>query len=85
MAEDTPPIFEQIKDYLFKYYSPAESLADAEFHYTTHELWHQLMSIFPDYENFPVHLVATWMNEGGFIFADFGELKFEWLLKKRYI
>jgi hypothetical protein len=75
-------LLNKLKQYLYAYYVPVHDPIEAQFHYTTNEIWQQLLKIFPNELLFTADMVATWLHAGGFTFYDFGEMKFEWLLKK---
>lgn len=69
--------------YVFDHYEPAENLRQCELHFSTRELWEKLQQVFCDTEMFCPSDVATWLVEYGFICGDFGEMQYEWLLKKK--
>jgi hypothetical protein len=75
-------LLNKIKNYLLDYYTPVQDPKDAEFHLSTSELHQQLLKIFPNELILTADLVASWMHAGGFTFYDFGEMKFEWLVKR---
>jgi hypothetical protein len=80
-TEDFSGILNKLKNYLLEYYEPVQDARDADVHYTTDELWAQLYKIIPT-QHLTTELVAQWMHLGGFTFADFGEMRFEWIMKK---
>ena len=81
-GEDFTGILKKIKSYLINYYVPVSDPKEAEFHYTTSDIHQQLLKLFP-HEFLTPDLVANWLHNGGFIFYDYGELKLEWLMKKK--
>lgn len=76
------PILDKIKEFLGQYYFPAYSLEEADLHLSTQEIYSQLQKLYPSYDYSP-ETVAQWMHELRFIFQDFGDMKLEWLMKKR--
>ena len=74
-------LIESIKEFLLKYYQPVADPLKANLHFTTEEIYHQIQELYPS-DQFTAADVAIWMKAGGFTFWDFGEMKFEWLLKK---
>lgn len=84
MAEDNEAagLLYKIKQYLLQYYEPVVSIREAQFHFSTEEIYHQLLRIYPAPEMFSAADVAVWLHSGGFTFFDFGEMRFEWLLKR---
>ena len=77
----TEGLLNKIKLHLLDYYTPVFHPKDAEFHYTTYEVYEQLVKLFPT-PMLTTDLVAQWLHLGGFSFVDFGEMRFEWLFKK---
>lgn len=75
-------LLNKLKQYLYQYYEPVQTVADADFHYSTREIWHQMLRIYPNEMILTQELICVWLHDGGFTFADFGEMKFEWLLKR---
>jgi hypothetical protein len=72
----------QIKNYLLDYYAPVYEVKDAEFHMTTEEIYRQLQRILCNELIYSAGDVALWLHNARFIFADFGEMRFEFLLKR---
>ena len=70
-----------IKEFLYKYYVPVTDPRNATLHFTTEDIYRQLVELYPS-SDLTQEQIAIWMNAGGFTFYDFGEMKFEWLLKK---
>lgn len=79
---DNYGLLEKIKNYLLLYYVPVQDASAAEFHYTTAELHKQMLNIYPNEFILTADLVASWMHGAGFTFYDYGEMRFEWMLKK---
>lgn len=79
--EQKHPLLDQVKQFLGQYYHPAFSLDDADMHLSTQEIYHQIQKLYPSFE-YSQETIAQWMQELGFIFLDFGEMKLEWLIKK---
>ncbi len=75
-------IFNQVKHYLLHYYAPAHDVFESEFHMTTQEVFDKLFLVYPFPDVYGVSTIAVWLNEGGFVFKDFGEMRFEWLFKR---
>ena len=73
----------KLKNYLYQYYEPATSPEQAAFHYTTKEVWRQLLRIYPNEALLTEEMVATWLHTGGFSFFDFGNMRFEWLINRK--
>ena len=80
---DFSGIINKIKNYLLEYYEPVQDAKDADFHYSTNELWEQLLKIFPNELILRPEMVAQWLHIGGFTFYDFGEMRLEWILKRK--
>lgn len=76
-------LLNKLRNYLLMYYEPVNDPREAEFHYSTSELHRQLLTIYPNEAILTGDLVASWLHSGGFTFYDFGEMKFEWLMKKK--
>lgn len=72
---------EKIKEFLLQYYQPVKDPAHAELHFSSQSIYEQLQLLYPS-ANYSVTDVAAWMNAGGFYFFDFGEMRFEWLMKR---
>ena len=81
--KDFSGLVEKIKSYLLAYYEPVYDMRDAEFHLTTEEIYRQLQRILCNELIYSASDVALWLHNAGFTFADFGEMRFEWLLRKR--
>ncbi len=75
-------LLNKLKQYLYNYYEPVQNPKEAEFTFSTDEIWRQFLRIFPDELVLTKEIVAAWLHSGGFTFYDFGQMKFEWLLKK---
>lgn len=81
-GEDFEGLLNKVKEQLRFYYAPVQDPKDADFHMSTTEMWQQLLTLFPNEMFLTKDLVAIWMHSLGFTFYDFGEFKFEWLVKK---
>jgi hypothetical protein len=81
--DDYSGILNKLKLYLLEYYEPVQNPRDADFHYSTDEIWKQLLKLFPNEVILRPEMIAQWLHFGGFTFYDFGELRFEWLMKRR--
>lgn len=79
---DFSGILNKLKNYLFEYYEPVKDPKDAEMHFSTNELCQQLYKLIPC-DGLSPDLVANWMHLGGFTFADYGEMRFEWMMKRK--
>jgi hypothetical protein len=79
---DFSGLINKVKNYLKEYYQPVFEAKDADIHFTTEEIYRQLLKLVPNTEIFSAADVSVWLHEAGFTFADFGELRFEWLMKK---
>jgi hypothetical protein len=75
-------LLNKLKQHLYQYYEPAQTIQDADFHYSTQEIWQQMLRIYPNEIILTAELIAVWLHSGGFTFLDFGNMKFEWLLKR---
>ena len=80
---DFSGIINKLKNYLVEYYEPVQNAKDADFTYSTDEIYAQLQRIVPNEIMYSRADVALWLHNAGFTFADFGELRFEWLMKKK--
>lgn len=74
-----------LKEHIRVNYLPCKSPQEADFHCTTSEVYEKLLAIFPNTDMFTLSDVATWLNEGGFVFCDFGNMRLEWLFKHKSI
>ena len=83
----TPPkadftgLLNKIKNFLLLHYEPVFHPSEAEFHYTTLEVWDKVQKVFPS-SDYSSDEVALWLHEAGFTFYDYGELRFEWMMKR---
>lgn len=82
-TEDFSGIMNKLKLYLLEYYEPVQDPREAEFHYSTDEVWKQLLKILPNELILRPEMIAQWLHFGGFTFYDFGEMRFEWLMKRK--
>lgn len=84
---EIPPDVERVllglKDHLRTTYEPVTDPAQAELHYSTIEIHRQLLKHYPNELFLTRTLVATWLDELGFHFYDYGEISLEWMMKKR--
>jgi len=80
--EDYSGILNKLRNYLLEYYEPVQDPAKAEMHLSTREIWGQLQSLVPC-EGLNEEMVAQWMHLGGFTWYDYGEMKFEWMMKRK--
>lgn len=80
--DDFSGILLKLKNYLFENYEPVTDAREAEMHFTTGELYSQLYNLIPCAGLTP-ELVANWMHLGGFTFYDFGDMRLEWIMKKK--
>lgn len=72
----------KIKNFLLQYYEPTDNIREASFHYTTSEITQHLYKVYPNELLFGQSDVAAWLHAGGFTFYDFGDMRFEWLIKR---
>ena len=75
-------LLQKIKNFLLQYYEPTADIREAAFHFTTEEITRQLYKIYPNELLFSATDVAAWLHAGGFVFYDFGDMRFEWLIKR---
>lgn len=80
--EDFSGILNKLRMYLLEYYEPVQEPKDAQMHFTTDELTRQLYKLIPC-EGLTTDLVAQWLHFGGFTFADYGEMRFEWMMNRK--
>lgn len=73
------PLFEKVKAFLKQNYEPVQSMKDADTHLTTEEVVTAINRLSPG--SAESDSVARWLHECGFTFADFGNMRFEWLFK----
>lgn len=69
-----------LKEYLLAHYKPAYFIQEADVHLSTYEIFEKLQSVYPS-ASYSSEDVANWLHAAGFQFTDFGNMKFEWLLK----
>lgn len=79
---DFSGVLNKLKNYLFEYYEPVQDPRKAEMHFSTNELYRQLFNLIPC-EGLTPDLVANWMHLGGFSFADYGDMRLEWMMKRK--
>lgn len=80
---DYSGIINKMKNYLLEYYQPVQEPRDADFHFSTQEIWTQLLKLCPAEYILKQETVANWLHLGGFTFHDYGELRLDWMMKKR--
>lgn len=73
-------LLEHIKNYLYQNYEPAATVAEASIMMSTKEVYEAIYRLYPS-KNFDVEMISNWLQDGGFKFADMGNLRFEWLLR----
>ncbi|HVW99477.1 MAG TPA: hypothetical protein VHA52_03415 [Candidatus Babeliaceae bacterium] len=73
----------KLKNYLFEYYEPVSVPSSETIHFTTFQIWHQLLKIYPNELILTQDVVASWLHAGGFTFFDFGFMKLEWIMKRK--
>jgi hypothetical protein len=81
--EDFSGIINKMKDYLLENYEPVQDPRDADFHFSTREIYMQLLKLCPNEYILKEETVANWLHLGGFTFHDYGELRLDWMVKKR--
>lgn len=79
---DPGEIITLVKQILLDKYEPVKDPRKANAHLTTQEVFYNLQRLFPLKEYSPGD-VALWMHEAGFTYYDYGEMRFEWLLKTK--
>jgi hypothetical protein len=79
--EDYTGLINKLKNYLREYYEPAQDPKEAELHFTTLEIFNQLQKVLPS-PHYTPDQVANWLHVAGFTFTDYGNMKFEWMMKK---
>lgn len=72
----------KLKNTFFAYYLPVYSPRDADFHYTTAMLYQKCLLLVPNSLLYSESDLVLWLHEAGFTWFDYGELNFEWMLKK---
>ena len=82
-ATDKQNFLNSIKNFIKLHYQPAHEATEANMHFTTNQLFDKLQEAFPS-NFYTATQVAEWMNAAGFIFADFGNMRFEWLINTYY-
>jgi len=78
---DYSGLVNKIKNYLTQHYDPVSDPRQAEFHYTTQEIFQKIYSLFPS-DAYTADMIALWLHNAGFTFYDYGEMKLEWMMKK---
>lgn len=69
-----------LKEYLLAHYKPAVFIQDSDLHLSTQEIFEKLQTLYPS-ASYTQEDVANWLYAANFRFTDFGNMKFEWLLK----
>ncbi len=77
-------LLNKLKLYLKQYYEPVYEPQLATLQFTTTEIYEQLQKLFP-IGDYSIEDVAVWLHEAGFTFFDFGEMCFEWVMKKALV
>lgn len=80
--DDYSGILNKLRMHLLEYYEPVQHPKNADFHLSTSELYSQLYALIPC-DGLTGDLIAQWMHIGGFSFWDYGEMKFEWMMKRK--
>ncbi len=75
-------LINKLKQVLYNYYAPESDPTKADLHLSTNEIWQQMLKIYPNELFLTRELISIWLHTGGYTFYDFGDLKFEWLLRK---
>lgn len=78
---DFTEVFIEIEDYLKSNYLPVRDPKEAEMHFTTREIWEKLLVLFP-HSAFTQEIVIKIFIRLGYKFYDYGEMRFEWMMKK---
>ncbi len=73
-------LLNKIKNFLTQQYEPVFDMKDATLHFTTQQLFDKLQALFPS-SYYSAADVAEWMHTAGYTFSDFGNMRFEWLMK----
>ena len=79
--EDYSGLINKLQNYLKEYYVPVHDAKEADFHYTTNEIFQQLQKLLPS-PFYTVDMVANWLHNAGFVWEDYGQMRFEWMMKK---
>ncbi len=80
--QDVSGLLNKLKLYLMNYYEPVQDPKDAELHFSTNDVWLQLLKLYPNEIILTRELVAVWLHNAGFTFYDYGEMRFEWMMRK---
>lgn len=80
-GEDYSGLINKLKNFLTQCYEPVSHPKDADLHFTTSEIYQQLQKLLPS-TFYSQDMVANWLHMAGFTFADYGNMKFEWIMKK---
>ena len=72
----------KLKKFILDNYIPCYSAREADFSCTTTEVYNKLLDIFPHHD-FTITQVVEWLDEGGYIFCDFGNMRIEWIFKHK--
>lgn len=79
---DPGELINVIKQILTDKYEPVKEPRLADEHLSTQEVYYNLQRLFPSKAYSPGD-VAVWMHDAGFVFYDFGVMRYEWLLKSK--
>ena len=80
-SEDYSGLINKLKNFLTQEYEPVGDPKEAQLHYTTQEIYLQLQKVLPS-SHYTPEMVSNWLHLAGFTFFDYGDLKFEWMLKR---
>jgi hypothetical protein len=79
--EDYSGLINKLKNILTQQYEPVNDPKEADVHYSTQEIFDQLQKLLPSTHYTP-DMVSNWLHNAGFNFFDYGNMKFEWMMKK---
>ena len=82
LQEDEEAILKKLKQYLLANYKPAIDPQKADLHFSTEEIYQKLLKLYPNELVFRPAMVAEWLEQEGFIFFEYGDLNFEWMMNK---
>jgi hypothetical protein len=83
--KDLTGLLNKVKNYLLDTYEPCQDPAEAFIHHTTDEIYRNLQRLLPNEHLYTSADVAKWLHDAGFTFYDYGDMRFEWMMKKAVI
>lgn len=72
----------RLRRFLRDNYEPVDSAREADLHFSTREIYELLQRVVPG-PSYSIEEVTTWLDEAGFQLHDFGDMRLEWIMRRR--